>query len=408
MPFTRPSKKRLEESNILVKRRSGSVPYRVVPLDALRDPVKRYLPPAGRYYDQSTLERFADVFDHEMRCVLCWNMKVANQKCKCENNCAVCDTKQHRGRECHMLYADFKWWQARGHRLRKKAQLRPHPGERAHLVVANVVKDWKKLKSAVVVNMDDPDVKAFYEGKESPQTVFQLPQGLRTTPAATTRASSTTNPLVFEANVHCAPSVANIDSCNPKKTIVQPEAGPDSAGMIDFDFRKARKGSKAIPATQIGFLSANDDDSLKDLLKDTWQPPSHHEGRQYSTMTPLSLRLALVTAQQSTVAHQPFVSNGNEIRMQSDPRLRARTHTQGKPHVSQPLPETRLASAIAERDAREVCTECELNSIRQELEEVREEIRAKDRRIQELELALHEAEGWTDAVTYRAGQKRSN
>ena len=41
-----------------------------------------------------------------------------------------------------------------------------------------------------------------------------------------------------------------------------------------------------------------------------------------------------------------------------------------------------------------------------ELEDAREEIRVNRYRIRELELALHEQEGWTDAVTYRVGEKR--
>lgn len=143
MAPTKPKKKLLKQlrsSNIRIARPSGAT-YRVSAVEELKDPIERYLPPAGRYYDESAFENNPGAVDMEASCVLCWNTKAEGSDCDCKVKCTLCGTKQHRGRDCPKVYASIKWWQRHGHRLRKKARLRPNPGERAYLIVAGVFKE---------------------------------------------------------------------------------------------------------------------------------------------------------------------------------------------------------------------------------------------------------------------------
>lgn len=403
MIFAKPTAKQLDESNVMVKQHKRSQGrQRVVPVKVLRDPIQRFLPPAGRYYDQSTLNGFATFLDNKKRCVLCWNMKSAGEACKCDNNCAICDTKQHRGVECSMIYADNKWWQAHGHGLRKKAQLRPKPGECAYLVVANVLTDWKKLKGPAVANMDNPAVKAFYKGKEAPQRLTGMPPGLRPTPAAT-KAKARTIPFIFEPDDEestGAPGNGDDRRTPSSAATIQSIAVQHSIRAPHTNSGQLKEAGKATDSTQNGSLTAEKDDNLFGQQDDNWKSPSYHEGKHYATMTPLSIRLAVTSAQQFAVIKRRNVSNGNEVRTYLDPRLQARTQREHEACSPQPW------SANATTPTYEDKNDSVVKRCLWELEEARKVIRAKDRRIQELELALHESEGWTDAVTYRAGQKR--
>ncbi|KAF3042339.1 hypothetical protein E8E12_003083 [Didymella heteroderae] len=61
-----PTIKQLQRSNIRVKMGNG-VTQRVRPIDKLNKSVRRYLPPAGAYYDQSILAEAASAFDTDKK-----------------------------------------------------------------------------------------------------------------------------------------------------------------------------------------------------------------------------------------------------------------------------------------------------------------------------------------------------
>jgi hypothetical protein len=406
MAPTKPSKKllkKLKRSNFRVEKPSG-VTYHVTPVQELRDRIERFLPPAGHYYDQSVLEKAFNTIDHQNICALCWNANIADKKCICKKKCILCGTKQHRGTECRKVYASIKWWQSHGHHLRKKAQLRPNPGERAYLIIAGVFEEgWRRLEDPVVVNMEHPAVKAFYKGKKAPCASTELPQKLRPTPAAATAQPST------ELDVgEASPATGHgtdvdttpISICTKKHSEAVSPRGLNASTVIVDETTDIEGRSQTLP------FSAEDDSFLDELLEDTWQPSSYHEGSRLATVTPLRMRLAIYNAQQFTITPQSASFKSGIVRSDRDPRLQSRAAVQDTASVPQsPLtgnaPHSHVDGAKQGR-----MREDKRGDIREELQKAREELKAKDRRIRELELALHESEGWTDAVTYR-GQKRS-
>ena len=404
-----PTAEQLQTSNIRVEKRPG-VTQRIVPVDKLKNSIKLLLPPPGPYFDQSTLDAASEAFDENKKCVFCWNTKNSDQTCKSEKKCVACKSKNHRGRDCPRLYAGINWWEARGHRLRKKAQLRPNPGERAYLIVAGVFKDWKKLDDPVVVNMKHPIVKAFYKDKKTPSVITSLPKKLRSSPV-TTAAKPHTISLIFGPDagkttptIKCGTDVdsaSNATSVQPRYAVdvtENPEVGADASDIV----------SNSIDQTQSGSLSAEVDDTFLDnLLEDTWQLPSYHEGIQRATITPLSIRLAITAAQRFNITQQPISAAGNEVRPDLDPRLQTRTRPESITDISRPLTTKEVFPIDVQHKDEIWKMKAKHRRCLKELEDARKEIKAQDRRIQELELALHEAEGWTDAVTYHAGQKRS-
>lgn len=167
------------------------------------------------------------------------------------------------------------------------------------------------------------------------------------------------------------------------------------------------KTGDTIDQTQDDTVSAGEDDSfLSNLLEDTWQPSTYHEGTRYATVTPLSLRLAIITAHQFTTVQQPTASTDNEVRPDLDPWLEARTQPNYTVCTSPSLPALYRPHGHATGANQGRRREDRYGDCREELQKARDEIKSKDRRIRELELALHEAEGWTDAVTYPEGRKR--
>jgi hypothetical protein len=401
MAPTKPSKtllKKLKKSHIRVEGPSG-VAYHVTPVKELKDPVERYLPPAGQYYDQSAF----GAIDLEQCCVLCLHMKHTGQECKCTEKCILCRTKQHRHRDCSRIYASIKWWQSHGHHLRKRAQLRPILRERAYLVVAGVYKDWERLEDPVVVNLEHPVVKAFYKGKDAPSALTDLPRELRPKPAA---IDLSTGSGVDEASPTTGLGVA-IGSA-PALTFVETSTGElDSPRNLNASALNSSKTNDFEDRSQTPPVSPEEDDSfLGDLLEDTWQPSTYHEGTRYATVTPLSIRLALATAQQFSTSLQATVSTRNDVRTDLDPRLRVCTPQQDTPGGLQSLSECIITHGSINGANHSLKAEEGCAAYHGELQRAHEEIRAKDRRIRELELALHESEGWTDAVTYRGGQKR--
>ncbi|KAJ8111510.1 hypothetical protein OPT61_g5907 [Boeremia exigua] len=376
----------------------------VRPVEALQDPIKRFLPPPGDYYDQHTFIALEDTFDYDTRCVLCCNPKIAGKKCECRLKCTLCDTKVHRGRECSKLYADLEWWRAHGHQLRKKAQVRPSPGERAYLVITGVLKEWTTSSDIVVVNMEHPNVEAFYKDKDAPKALDEIPWNLQPASAAIASRSDVLNPQLGtdgEVNLSSYRHTSDHDTTfYARRNSILNETKP-----LETHSGKIAEISKISYRTQTGSTAAEDRDIPLHLEHNSWQPPSYHEGRQYATMTPLSLRLAVFTAQYFECSVQPTPS-GDEVRRHPDPELKLRVRPQQSAYASQTAEVTSVAPGIMKDTETIGEVGVDDKAYRKELEEAHEVIRAQIRRIQELELALHESEGWTDAVTYRGGKKR--
>ena len=407
MAATIPSKrllKKLNEADIRVRRPSG-VSFRVTPVKKLKGSIERYLPPAGQYNDEGTVEDTFSAIDLAGICVLCWNTKTQGHECECTEKCTLCGTKQHRGRDCPKIYASIEWWRSHGHCLRRKAHIRPRAGERAYLVVAGVFKEWKRLKDPVVVNPEHPVVKAFYKGKDTPCALTELPRKLRLTSTVTT-VDSSTGSGAEEASLTTVISVA-FGSAHARAFVEASTGERDSPRDTDTSAVSTEETNDVDDKSHTLPFSPEEDDSfLGDLLEDTWQPSTYHEGTRYATVTPLSVRLAIATAQHFSTSQQATTSAGNDVRADLDPRLRTRTPQQDALGGHQSLSECNIThghikGAGQVHSAEQNCGECH-----NELQKSREEMRAKDRRIRELELALHESEGWTDAVTYRGGQKR--
>lgn len=390
------SAEQLQNERIQVTLPSGAEKT-IRPVLVLKNPIKRYLPPAGPYYDQSALDAAKKFFNETTKCICCWNPK-AQKKCACLQKCTVCGTREHVGVECPKLYAGLWWWRACKHDLPRKRRVRPTPGERAYLVIAGVFKDWNEMDEPVVVNMDHPLVNQHYKGKKAPQAMSFQGKGLYSMIAA----ESSGLPLTFEPNAKVTGSAIQCDTeadttLNPisvqmqnitKTDQVRPAASEKNNAVRDVFHQESYES-----------LSAKDDSAFDRSLKRTWQPPICHEGIKRARITPLSIRLALYTARQFTKAQQTATSSGNDL----DPRLKARArpeHTSGA--AKSPYPVSSGVNPYKPMQNKEE----EYTRSRKELEEAREEIRMKDRRIRELELALHETEGWTETVTYRAGEKR--
>lgn len=407
MASTKPSKtllKKLKNANIRVTSPS-SVSYQINPVRELKCPIAHYLPPAGQYYDQKVLESVFCGTDPNKACVLCWNIKIAGQVCKCRKKCILCGSN-HYGANCLKVYASVKWWRDHGRRPRKKAQLRPSLGERAYLVVAGVYKDWEGLEDPVVVNLEHPVVKAFYKGKDASCALTELPGKLRPSPTVAA-IDSHTEPGADEASSTTALGVT-IGSA-PALTSVQAFTGElESHRDLNISAVSTKEANNVEDESCTSSVSLKEHDGfLTDLLEDTWQPSTYHEGTLYATVTPLSMRLAMATAQHFSTFKQATASAGNDVRADLDSRLQIRSPQRDIPGGSRSLSECDIPlghSNGADQGHRvgKGCGECH-----GELQKAREEIRARNRRIHELELALHESEEWTDAVTYRGGQKRS-
>jgi len=292
--------------------------------------------------------------------------------------------------------------------LRKKAQVRPSLGERAYLIVAGVLKEWKTIRDPVVVNMENSEVAAFYKGKQRPQRVTILPSRLFPTSAASFKNDEVI-PIAFKPHNQGIPAFFMNSSylgTTHSTTTIRPYHLYESARALNSDASKTREVSDFAHRDQAGSLTAEDNESLLELPDNTWHPPSYHEGIRYATMTPLSMRLAVTSAQQFLDAMQRAKSPCNEVRTDLDPRLKPRAQFYQNTSTTRPSTATTLFLHDTDPKADSAPSNKGTESYQRELEEAREEIRAKDRRILELELALHEAEGWTNTVSYRAGQKR--
>ncbi|KAJ4994043.1 hypothetical protein SVAN01_00520 [Stagonosporopsis vannaccii] len=271
------------------------------------------------------------------------------------------------------------------------------------------LKDWKSFRDPVVVNVENHGVVAFYKGKDAPHRLMVLPPRLHSTPAALS-TNVRTIPIEFKPrSEEISASLMGIDDRNKAHSTIalQPDTVSDSTRVLDAVLGKIGEAYDVAYPTQVGSLTAEVNASILKVLDDTWQPPSYHKGPRYAILTPLSMRLAVTSAQQLLEAMQSATSAYNEARPHLDPWL---NRARAQPDQENCAMQSSIATVLIADNASQKFDFVELmkgdKGYQQELEEAREGIRVKDRCILEVELALHDAEGWTDAVTYRAGQKR--
>jgi hypothetical protein len=102
-----------------------------------QDSVESYLPPPGKYYDQPVLEKLFDLDSSKQKCLHCLQVTCphVHKMSLCKEDCGVCGTRQHLGRECTMMYCNFLWWTKRGHYPAESTRLRP--GKMDATVLAN-------------------------------------------------------------------------------------------------------------------------------------------------------------------------------------------------------------------------------------------------------------------------------
>jgi hypothetical protein len=109
-----------------------------------------------------------------MICVCCWKKAHLKKKGqKCYQVCSVCGLSSHPGEEYRKMYVTMRWMQEHGsNRHGNNMQIRPTYAEIAYLVVAGVFKDWREANGPIIVNMEHPIVKAFYQGKVAPHEIL--------------------------------------------------------------------------------------------------------------------------------------------------------------------------------------------------------------------------------------------
>jgi hypothetical protein len=100
--------------------------YEPTSLGELKSPAWRYLPPSGRYYDEHDLEGLLGDETDRLFCLTCMSKDcVAHDPESCNGSCALCETNDHRGKECPMLYCTYAWWRKHNHYPELSHPIRP-------------------------------------------------------------------------------------------------------------------------------------------------------------------------------------------------------------------------------------------------------------------------------------------
>ncbi|KAF1920777.1 hypothetical protein BDU57DRAFT_525776 [Ampelomyces quisqualis] len=179
--YTPPTLQTLREASIYIANASGKR-IKVSPAEELRYAVTKYFPIPGFYYDQAHLPLHfgPDYFKTSgtgAKCTCCWKARHFDRnRLPCRKLCSICRTQEHSGKECPKLFVDVCWWANHGRgKLDPKTPVNPTACERAHLVVAGILKDWKTFDEPIILNLDHPLVKAHYEGKALPQYIDPPP-----------------------------------------------------------------------------------------------------------------------------------------------------------------------------------------------------------------------------------------
>ncbi|CAN9083039.1 unnamed protein product [Alternaria sp. RS040] len=145
----------------------------------LRYPVKRYLPPAGIYYDQLALPTvFGTRFFRQECCKVCWkvhSIRAGGSVMSCGKKCQVCGTGRHKHESCPLLYCTAQWYQHHSipnhPKTLKERQIRPEDRELTILCDIGVLDRTRGPNSIIIARLDHAVVKAFYKGRPNPQAM---------------------------------------------------------------------------------------------------------------------------------------------------------------------------------------------------------------------------------------------
>ncbi|KAA8615418.1 hypothetical protein Alg130_10497 [Pyrenophora tritici-repentis] len=155
---------------------------RVQPVKRLSRPPEDYLPPPGPYFDFMQLERLFGKFDwrEKNKCLSCWKPKHTKTLRECDEECKVCKTGYHAGRECHATYVPEVHWTSQGHKPIQGYQIRPDMNEQVYLILAGILEPTEDKTKPIRPNMKHPIMEDFYKDREDP-----APLAKEDTPATT-------------------------------------------------------------------------------------------------------------------------------------------------------------------------------------------------------------------------------
>ncbi|KAJ4378101.1 hypothetical protein N0V83_000933 [Neocucurbitaria cava] len=208
-----PSAEELKGSKIDIEVSPGVV-KRIPAAEGLKREVERYLPPSGRYYDQNTVEAIfaSSIFAGRGRCVSCWSPKHVLSMRRCKRQCCVCGTEEHLGLECPALYATWRWWREHGHTPSPAIQSRPTTAQLAYLIVAKVVKPIENIQGPLIVNMDHPAVREFYQGKAAPEVILSQPKEPEVDTDARVHPNTSNHDHPDLAHRHCLDHIRQLEN----------------------------------------------------------------------------------------------------------------------------------------------------------------------------------------------------
>jgi hypothetical protein len=164
--FHLPTPEQLHSTSLMLDFDRGNI-VAVSPIQELLDPIERYLPPAGQYYDQFTITLVKKFLaGNAKRCCSCWFYLRHGKTRSCKYTCLVCGTDAHHGASCHLIFASVKWWSEQGYPPKTSIQRRPNPREMVYLIITGVIlyRPGMAYREPIVVNMMHPVVREFYNG----------------------------------------------------------------------------------------------------------------------------------------------------------------------------------------------------------------------------------------------------
>ncbi|KAI1679323.1 hypothetical protein KJE20_11505 [Pyrenophora tritici-repentis] len=148
---------------------------RVQPVKRLSRPPEDYLPPPGPYFDFMQLERLFGKFDwrEKNKCLSCWKPKHTKTLRECDEECKVCKTGYHAGRECHATYVPEVHWTSQGHKPIQGYQIRPDMNEQVYLILAGILEPTEDKTKPIRPNMKHPIMEDFYKDREDPAPLLK-------------------------------------------------------------------------------------------------------------------------------------------------------------------------------------------------------------------------------------------
>ncbi|KAF2828656.1 hypothetical protein CC86DRAFT_288740, partial [Ophiobolus disseminans] len=183
-----PTITQLSNSNVRVQMPDGLI-QRIKPVAGLKVAIERYLPPPGDYYDQYTLSTnfegnfFNMYFDSDFsqdKCWTCWSLQsTCSKRGTCTKTCKVCDTSEHPGETCPMLYCTISWFNDRKVKLNvlrtQFRQFRPSQSELTTLQRMHLVLETTDHSAPITPNLANPFVQKFYLNKSASRMLDMRP-----------------------------------------------------------------------------------------------------------------------------------------------------------------------------------------------------------------------------------------